>query len=200
MKKQIPQTTEKLLSAAEKEFLEYGYADANLRRISAASGVSTHTIYTRFKDKAGLFDALVKVPAQELKELFMDAMSGLETCTGYSDAVDVSDDGTDKVLSYIYDHIQAFRLIFCCSAGTPYAHYLEDMAAIEEKAYLDWIIRILGEISPTAEFFIHVMCASGYRELYELVSHNLPIDEAKKFMELEKQYHFAGWKAIMGLL
>nr|MCR5213479.1 TetR/AcrR family transcriptional regulator [Eubacterium sp.] len=41
---------ERIIECAEKEFLEKGYNDASLRRIANSAGVSTSTIYTRFKD------------------------------------------------------------------------------------------------------------------------------------------------------
>lgn len=43
---------------ATEEFLEYGFTKASLRRIAGSSGVSTNSIYTRFKDKEGLLKLL----------------------------------------------------------------------------------------------------------------------------------------------
>lgn len=65
--------TEALLESAKKEFLKYGFHDANLRRISADSGVSTNSIYTRFGDKSGLFSAVVKPAADGLMEIYSAA-------------------------------------------------------------------------------------------------------------------------------
>ena len=63
MRQETVGVTEALLESAKKEFLKYGFHNANLRRISADSGVSTNSIYTRFGDKAGLFEAVVKPAA-----------------------------------------------------------------------------------------------------------------------------------------
>jgi AcrR family transcriptional regulator len=63
MRKESAGVTEALLKSAEQEFLAHGFHDASLRRISAESGVSTNSIYTRFGDKAGLFETLVKPAA-----------------------------------------------------------------------------------------------------------------------------------------
>ena len=54
---------EKILSCAKEEFLEKGFMKASLRNISAKSEVSTNSIYTRFKDKEGLFSTIVKETA-----------------------------------------------------------------------------------------------------------------------------------------
>ena len=63
--------TESLLQAAKEEFLTYGFHDASMRRISAACGVSTNSIYTRFGDKSGLFTAIVQEAADGLMEMYM---------------------------------------------------------------------------------------------------------------------------------
>lgn len=59
MRQESAGVTEALLDSARQEFMEHGFHGASLRRISADSGVSTNSIYTRFGDKAGLFAAVV---------------------------------------------------------------------------------------------------------------------------------------------
>lgn len=55
MRQETVGVTENLLKSATEEFLEKGFMKASLRNISAKSEVSTNSIYTRFKDKEGLF-------------------------------------------------------------------------------------------------------------------------------------------------
>ena len=74
MRKESEGVTENLLASARKEFLQYGFHDASLRRISADSGVSTNSIYTRFGDKSGLFTAIVKEAADELMAIYSDSI------------------------------------------------------------------------------------------------------------------------------
>lgn len=58
--KQIEGVYDKLIECAKAEFLEKGFKDASLRTIAKNAHTSTNSIYVRFGDKAGLFDALVK--------------------------------------------------------------------------------------------------------------------------------------------
>lgn len=60
MAKQIEGVYDKLIECAKAEFLEKGFKDASLRTIAKNAHTSTNSIYVRFGDKAGLFDALVK--------------------------------------------------------------------------------------------------------------------------------------------
>lgn len=71
MRQETVGVTENLLKSATEEFLEKGFMKASLRNISAKSGVSTNSIYTRFKDKEGLFSAIVKETADGLMDIYL---------------------------------------------------------------------------------------------------------------------------------
>lgn len=59
MRQESAGVTEALLDSARQEFMEHGFHGASLRRISADSGVSTNSIYTRFGDKEGYLRLLL---------------------------------------------------------------------------------------------------------------------------------------------
>jgi TetR/AcrR family transcriptional regulator, mexJK operon transcriptional repressor len=53
------QRTAQLLAAATRVFLRDGYAQASIDKVAAEAGVSTRTIYERFKNKADLLSAVI---------------------------------------------------------------------------------------------------------------------------------------------
>lgn len=55
MRTETAGVTETLIESAKKEFLEHGFQNANLRRISSESGVSTGSIYTRLGTRLDFF-------------------------------------------------------------------------------------------------------------------------------------------------
>ena len=75
MRHETKGVTESLLESAKKEFLENGFYNASLRRISSESGVSTNSIYTRFGDKAGLFNVIVEDAANGLMKIYNERCS-----------------------------------------------------------------------------------------------------------------------------
>lgn len=95
--------TETLIESAKKEFLEHGFQNANLRRISSESGVSTGSIYTRFGDKAGLFSAVVKPAADGLMELYLESITAARESGDPAEATSQGNEGTELVLKYIYE-------------------------------------------------------------------------------------------------
>lgn len=57
-----------VIAAARRLFVERGFADTSIEQVAAAAGVSKVTIYSRFRDKPGLFAAVVR-----------DAVSGMNS-------------------------------------------------------------------------------------------------------------------------
>jgi len=51
---------EQILAGAMQIFLSHGYAGTSMDRAAAAAGVSKQTIYSHFRDKEGLFTALIE--------------------------------------------------------------------------------------------------------------------------------------------
>ena len=169
MRRETTGVTESLLQAAKEEFLTYGFHDASMRRISAACGVSTNSIYTRFGDKSGLFTAIVQEAADGLMEMYMQSIQKATECPDMDHAIEEGNEGTDQVLAYIYGYYNIF--------AKQYAN---------ENATAD-------------EFFIHVFCRTGWQYIYEVLTHDKPYDEAAAFMKNVQIFNFAGWKSVFGL-
>jgi AcrR family transcriptional regulator len=55
----LTQKQEQILQGAIRVFLSEGYSGTSMDRVSAEAGVSKQTIYSHFRDKQGLFKALV---------------------------------------------------------------------------------------------------------------------------------------------
>ena len=109
MRTETAGVTETLIESAKKEFLEHGFQNANLRRISSESGVSTGSIYTRFGDKAGLFSALVKPAADGLMELYLESITAARESGDPAEATSQGNEGTELVLKYIYENFDFFN-------------------------------------------------------------------------------------------
>ena len=63
-KQKIADKAEAILVGAMREFMVCGYAAASMDRIAVSAGVSKPTLYSYFKDKEGLFTALIHYMTQ----------------------------------------------------------------------------------------------------------------------------------------
>lgn len=174
MRTETAGVTETLIESAKKEFLEHGFQNANLRRISSESGVSTGSIYTRFGDKAGLFSAVVKPAADGLMELYLESITA---ATESGDPAEATSQGNE---------------------GTEYEHYFDELAEIEEKYYREFVKQFSRRENMVSDFFVHVICRTGWSYIYEVVSHDLSYDEAQIFMKSIREFCFAGWGKVLG--
>jgi AcrR family transcriptional regulator len=73
------ETRRQLLQAALKSFADRGYAATSVQQIVRAARVSKPALYYYFKDKAGLFDALVDQAHDERYRLMQEAAERGET-------------------------------------------------------------------------------------------------------------------------
>ena len=117
MAKQIKGVSERVLACAKAEFLDKGYTDASLRTIAAA-GTSTNSIYVRFKDKEGLFSAIVEPVLSGMTERFIKIQEGfhhLDRAAQSTRVTEWEDGGTMELVDYMYDHLDEFRLLLDAS-------------------------------------------------------------------------------------
>ena len=181
MRQETVGVTENLLKSATEEFLEKGFMKASLRNISAKSGVSTNSIYTRFKDKEGLFSAIVKETADGLMDIYLESIQKATYSPDLNQANYEGEEGTDFVLDYQYEH------------------FLDELGKIEESYYQELVDKYGKEGFTVDPFFIHVFCRAGWQTMYELVAHDCSYKEAQSFMNSTKLFNVAGWKAVMGI-
>ena len=121
MKRQIEGVAEQILDCAAKEFLEKGFADASLREIAKQCNVSTHSIYTRFQDKAGLFEAVVGQTLKDIEDLKSSFYE--RNYKRLDDHVlmqmwDMSLETHQYWINYFYDRFEDMKLLLCCAQGS----------------------------------------------------------------------------------
>ncbi|HTR41526.1 MAG TPA: TetR/AcrR family transcriptional regulator [Pseudomonadales bacterium] len=73
MAKPGPETRRQILRAALKHFANAGYAATSVQQIVGDAGVSKPALYYYFKDKAGLFEALVNEALDERLRVMQEA-------------------------------------------------------------------------------------------------------------------------------
>lgn len=119
-----------------------------------------------------------------------------------SELSDGIEDDTDGMLGFIYEHYDAFKLIACCSEGTKYADYVERLIEIETRSSIK-LIRLMqadGKISPDFdEQLVHIISSTMFNGVFEIISHNEPIETAREHIHILKEFYTAGWYKILGI-
>lgn len=203
MAKQIEGVYERILDSAKKEFLENGYVDASLRTIAANAKTSTNSIYVRFKDKEGLFTAIVEPVMQELMDRFRNVQ---ETFHGFDDEIQRREMGQYssgemmKMIDYIYDHLDDFHLLLDASYGTKFQNFVDEFVRIETEYTYKWMeatgcrLEVEGEITKD---LLHIVNTSYFEGVFEVIRHDMSREEAKKYISILGKYHHDGFQAIV---
>lgn len=187
----------KIVSAAQKEFMEYGFQKASINRIAKRAGVTTGAIYTRYDGKDNLFCSLVSealteisAAAEPLRELYYKAME-----TRKADDFLLAMRQEQKLyLDLIFRYYDASTLLFCKSEGSSLSAKLAqtiEAKGDETAAFFQSIAK-----QPVSANGIKIIIAATF-DCYRLIlSHGYSRDEAAACMRTVEMFFETGWEKL----
>ena len=197
-------TLQMILSAAIQEFLEKGFTSASLRNIAKKAGVTTGALYGYYDSKEDLFEALVGEHYNFLLERFCKAQKEFAEIPPEeqpNNLTSTSGECMYEMLLYAYEHLNEFKLILCCSEGTRFSKLIDEMVEIETKGthdYLAVLEKIGRPAPPIDERLEHILITGMFNTFFELIIHEMPLEEAKHYLKEMRDFYTAGWMKIMG--
>jgi AcrR family transcriptional regulator len=199
MAKQIEGVYERILECAKREFLEKGYTDASLRNIAVAAETSTNSIYVRFGDKAGLFEAIVKPVADGFKERYFGIQEEFTDFEADEQRERVNEFSTQDMiylLDYVYQNFEEFHLLLDAPYGTKFYNFVDELTRIEVE-YTFQFMETVGYESvkngTITEEFLHIITTAFMEGAFEVVRHDMKREDAEKYISLLEKYHQAGF-------
>ena len=198
-------TLQKILAEGKQEFLQKGFKDASLRAIVKRAGVTTGAFYGYYPDKSALFEALVKPVADGIFNLFteMEAefMGGLgasvETGSYRMDGFSIR-----RIIEYIYDHYDAFKLLVTRAEGTPYSDFKDTLVEMDVQSfyrYFDWLEKAGIPFQRPDRNLIHILTNAHYSAIFEIVVHDMPRESALEYADTIVAFFIGGWNTVFKL-
>jgi AcrR family transcriptional regulator len=197
-------TLQKILEAAKREFLEKGFKSASLRSIVKTAGVTTGAFYGYYASKEDLFEALVGEHYDFLLSRFCRAQKEFAEIPPEEQPDNLTSTSGEcmyEMLLYAYEHLNEFKLILCCSEGTRFSKLIDEMVEIETKGTHDYleVLKKIGRPSPPIdERLEHILITGMFNTFFELVIHEMPLEDAKHYLKEMRAFYSAGWMEIMG--
>ena len=199
------ETQMKILEVGKKEFLEKGFKDASLNKIVAEAGFTKGAFYGYYPDKAALFEDLVGEAAKGLLEQFKAAQSAhfdLVSEEKTKDSLKLSNEYLRVFVEYMYAHFDAFKLILCRAEGTGYADFIEVLVDLEvdrsEEYYA--LLRKNGMLFGSMTRQLHHMITRAYfTAVCETIVHDMPREEAMKYVDELAIFFRSGWSGLLRL-
>ena len=192
-------TREKILVAAKREFLEKGFAGTNVRAVAQRAGVTTGALYNLFKNKDGIFEALVGGVFNEFLNIlaYNDVFEARELDMKAGDLSEITEMSRRRFLrmiDFFYANRDAMKLLVCCAKGSSFEHIFDKAIDLTEKETLRLLTMDGVKMSRRIKFFIHVMVTSHFENLKEIFYHDLTKSEAAEYVLDFNVYHCGGWK------
>lgn len=191
-------------TAAKTEFLEKGFKSASLRNIVKTAGVTTGAFYGYYDSKEELFEDLVDEAYEYMMTRYRQAHEQFENLPLHEQPDQMgklSQACMNDLLVYTYEHMEEFHLILRCSEGTKYARMVDEMVELEVQATHKYY-KVLEQLGRPAakidERLEHILATGMLNAYFEMVLHEMPIEDAKVYLQELCEFYTAGWLKIMG--
>lgn len=198
---------EKIVAAAMREFQEKGFERASMKAVADAVGMTSAALYRHFDSKQDMFAALVQPAIDEL-----NAWREQHIASSY----DVLEQGNTKlmwefdadyndarmVLDVMYRQPEAFRLLFCCSAGTVYENYAHDMVKLTADRMMCFLQDCKAQGYPVREVQqdeMHMLVSAYCAALIQPIEHGYSKEDATRYLKTIVDFFTPGWRMITGL-
>ena len=201
---ELTDTQRRILEVGKREFLEKGFKDASLRSIVKEAGFTQGAFYGYYKSKEELFEALVGKHYEYILERFKKAQREFANlpCRRQPEVMsDISGLCMYDILHYAYAHLIECKLILCCSEGTKFSGLIDEMVEIEAEATHAYqeVLQELGRPSPQIDPALeHILITGMFHTFFELVIHEMPLQNAENYVKEMRAFYTAGWMKIMG--
>ena len=200
MPKDKTATHAKIIACMRDEFLTQGYEKASLNRIAKKVGITTAGLYRHFEGKEAMFAYLVGDTLEALGHLQAEntaKMSG--DVAVYSP---FREEYMIPLVDFIFDHHEGFRLLICCSEGSRYASFEEELIEREtasNKQYAQMLVQSGVPVKSLSDMEWHLLSTEYIHAVFEIIRHNLSREEAYRHMDFIRTLMYPGWQKIFGL-
>ena len=182
---------ESIVSSALKEFSEYGFQKASLRRIAEKAGVTKGNIYTYFASKDELFRELMLPAYNYLKATIRSHKEKESFTTLMENRTKRVEDHQKEFLLYIQNLLtwrEELKLLFLHSAGSSLANFREEIFELYTQSAYETCLYCSGSNMVRTEaymdMFIHSMASLYLRFIEETLVHEPDSDSLEAYIKL----------------
>lgn len=176
------ESRERLIACAKKEFLEKGYEKASLRSICAEAGLTTGAVYFLFKDKRGLFQAVVQKPFTELTELMKRHLAEEEDedIAAYTHVAGDHDYFAAEIVEVLYKYYDEMMILLYKSQGSGYEDVPDRVIELLDAGYIKTAERLAAAYSGKRvnRYMLHWLTHVQVDAFMHLLSHEQDKDKA----------------------
>lgn len=195
-------THKNILNTARKHFLRDGLTGASLRNIVRDAGLTTGAFYKYYPTKESLFDALTDPYMEHIYQIYDQIVENFEQLSAReqtSNMSDMSSDGMNRMIDYIYDHYDNFRLLLKCGDSGKYELFIHNMVDREMKSSMKYVAKMKKEgieIPVIGESLIHMIYTGFFSSIFQIIEHDIDKETAKKNVRQLREFNTGGWERL----
>ncbi len=198
-------TRTKICEASRKEFMEYGYKKASLRRICAQAGVTTGALYFFFRDKDALFCSLVEDKLEQICEVMMSHFNSeiRFMCGKNKLCIKVTytvEEALRKIFNIIYEDRESILLLLTKAQESSLENALDDVTRISEM-HMEFIGNYLQQHRKdrkVSQHLYHWMAHTSVNVVVYAVTHFEKKEDACEFAFSVIPVLNGGWLTMWG--
>lgn len=200
MPKDKTETHNRLVPIVKDEFLTHGYEKASVNRIAAAAGLSPAGLYRHFAGKEDMFASLVEPALAEFRSMSKEWEAGAIQNAQYYDPFGSA--WAEGLLDFIFRNFDALKLLLCCSGGSKYENFEEELVVLEQRSSKKYAraLQKTGRKAPAvSNSEWHLMATLYVRAVTEIVRHGMTRKQAEKHLQFVQGLLYPGMKQLFGL-
>ena len=188
---------DKIITAARKEFTEFGFQRASINKIAERAGVTTGAIYTRYKNKDALFCDLLQnilVIFQTKAEPIAVEYHKSEISKRLSDFLSAMASEEDVYLEILFDRYEEAVLLFCKSEGSSVESIIKELIRHKVCETVLFFERI--STRPVDRNALELLMHSQFYFYRQLLESGYEKKEAVSCMKTVQSFMASGWKHL----
>lgn len=199
------QTHEKILKSAKEHFARNGFRGASIRIICKDAGVTNGAFYAHFKSKDELFGGIVQPYVDGITELYSDETDSFFVIKSEEDVIEAFRKAyfsIDRIITYLCDNREIFRLLLESSAGTVYENFAKEIIEAETNSMAMFLKKSKGyvkNLDKISENIIKTGSAMMIGTIFDGVKKGKDPDAILKESALVSEFCIAGYKHILGI-
>lgn len=188
----------RIMDAAFSEFLEKGYRNASLRKISEKAGVTVGAIRTRYKTKDELFCGLLEPFVSEIEAVFQSVKAEYIQKPADDMILHLKNSmkmESETILHLIFGHYNEAVLLLCRSAGSSLEGFFDtiiERKVCESEMFFDGLKEKYFDRN-----LLRLLIASQFHSYFQIVDGGYGKEAAQGYMNAVMHYHFGGWAALL---
>lgn len=191
-----------ILHAAKKEFLEFGFQNASMRRISQAAGVSTSNIYNYFKNKDDIFCAVTQ-PLTDSLDAGLAFIEKQDFCQYFAGREHITDEEEFQIVfEHIYTYRDEIRLVLFHASGSSLEDYKDEI--VKRRTRIHHLHKKqIAEAQPdlpilkVSDFTVHNLFGFMVSIIGETILHDVTREDMYRHAQEIKRFMNGGWTALI---